>query len=216
MTAEVGEFSTTGLEAFISGPVSETVSGRLSLLKWDSDGYVDDRTTGKTGNATDIFAFRAQLALDPTDQWSVLLNIHGNSADNTGNPFVNQGRLQSDGVTPCSTSEILSFACFDGFGYRDADGGSDFFTGDYTDVPPIEVDTSGAYVQVEYAQGPWSLTSITAFEHTEKTVRGRFRRQPDTDHRRYQHRYGCRPVHTGATGQSYRGNDQLGCRCVFL
>lgn len=168
IATEIGEFSTTVLEAYVSGPLSDTVSGRLSLLKRDSDGYVKDRLSGGKGNATDVFAFRGQLQFELTDQWSALVNVHGNDADNTGNPFVHQGRVRADGVTPCSRDEILSFSCFDAFGYRDEDGGKDFFEGDYSKIPPIEVKTSGGFVQIEYENGPWSLTSISSIESADK------------------------------------------------
>ena len=168
ISGEIGEFSTTAVEAYISGPISDSASARLSLLKRDSDGYVEDRLSGDMGNATDVIAVRGQLQFEMSDQWSMLLNVHGNDADNTGNPFVHQGRVRADGVTPCSNDEILSFACFDAFGYRDADGGDDFFEGDYSKIPPIEVRTKGGFVQIDYENGPWSITSISAIESTEK------------------------------------------------
>ena len=215
IAGEIGEFSTTAVEAYISGPISDTASARLSLLKRDSDGYVKDRLSGDTGNATDVIAVRGQLQFEMTDQWSVLLNVHGNDADNTGNPFVHQGRVRADGVTPCSNDEILSFACFDAFGYRDADGGDDFFEGDYSKIPPVEVRTKGGFVQIDYENGPWSISSISAIESAEKEYEEDSDSSPtliianteiDVDADQFTQELRFRPQY---------GNDDLGRRSVF-
>ena len=41
--AEVSEFSTTRFTGVVSGPLSDSVRGRVSVMKQDSDGYYENR-----------------------------------------------------------------------------------------------------------------------------------------------------------------------------
>ncbi|MFW2829444.1 TonB-dependent receptor [Sphingomonas sp. ID0503] len=72
-----GRFNTIDGEAYVSGPVTETLSARVSGKVTRADGWQRSFTTGeKTGN-TRNYAGRVQLRWEPTDRLRVALNANG-------------------------------------------------------------------------------------------------------------------------------------------
>ena len=66
------------LEGAIGGPLSETLSGRLSLQTVQQDsGWQINRLNGKKIGDIDRTAARAQLNWKPNDAVNVLFNVHG-------------------------------------------------------------------------------------------------------------------------------------------
>lgn len=87
-----GRFNTIDAEGAISGPLSDTLSARLSMLFQRRDDFVDNQfaedfpgaVTGDGANGFEEFqefAGRLQLLWTPAENWSTLLNVHGRRLD---------------------------------------------------------------------------------------------------------------------------------------
>lgn len=69
----VGENGQFGIEGAVGGPLSDTVSGRLSFYSDRHDGYIENRS-GEDGESLENYSARAQLLFEPNDDVSVLVN----------------------------------------------------------------------------------------------------------------------------------------------
>ncbi len=76
----LGDFNQTRLETAIGGALSDTVNGRLSLLKDDADGYFDN-TAGEDARNRDLLSWRAQLEINPNETTVLNLKAWGNVVD---------------------------------------------------------------------------------------------------------------------------------------
>lgn len=72
----------------VSGPLSDKVRGRLTLLKNDRDGIYTDAVTRDKYQDQDTFAGRATLAYDVTDNFELVLRGDFNFERETGFPAV--------------------------------------------------------------------------------------------------------------------------------
>lgn len=69
----VGNYQTANGEGFISGPLADTVSGRLSFQIQHHDGYGENIVTGDDIDTKDSQAVRGQLLFRPDDRLKVLV-----------------------------------------------------------------------------------------------------------------------------------------------
>ena len=87
-----GRFNTIDAEGAISGPLSNSLSARLSTLFQRRDDFVDNQfaedfpgaVTGDGANGFEEFtefAGRLQFLWSPAENWSTLLNVHGRTLD---------------------------------------------------------------------------------------------------------------------------------------
>lgn len=139
------------------GGGTETVMGRVSVATNQADGYVSNRV-GADPNESDSMAARAQLLFKPTEQWSVLLNGHWSDADPLAAAYQHQG-TDVGGV--------------DFFGYSDTDG--DVWAGDYDRTGPLEIENTGASINIDWQGDAFGVVWITGYENVEKF------HQEDTD-----------------------------------
>jgi outer membrane receptor protein involved in Fe transport len=85
-TLEYGRFDQLKAEAYLSGPLSDTLKFRLSGITEQGGGFQHNRTTGQSlGDADRLFG-RAQLEWTPSSDVDVLVNLHGgrDRSDQTG------------------------------------------------------------------------------------------------------------------------------------
>jgi iron complex outermembrane recepter protein len=78
--ATLGDYNQRRLETAISGPLSDKVLGRLSLLKDDADGYFNN-VSGEDARNRDLLSWRGQLEFRPTDSTTINLKAWGNVVD---------------------------------------------------------------------------------------------------------------------------------------
>jgi len=76
VTAEYGRFDSAKVEGFVSGPLSQTLKGRLSAVTEQGGAWQRNRVTGEKLGDADRSAVRGQLDWSPTDTVDVLLNAH--------------------------------------------------------------------------------------------------------------------------------------------
>ncbi|WP_165186513.1 TonB-dependent receptor [Caulobacter soli] len=76
VTAEYGRFDSAKVEGFVSGPISDTLKGRLSAVTEQGGAWQKNRVTGEKLGDADRSAVRGQLDWTPTDKVDVLASAH--------------------------------------------------------------------------------------------------------------------------------------------
>lgn len=177
--ADYGKFERLELEGAVGGPLGETVAGRISFQTiQQGDGWVHDRTSGKHIGEVNIFAARAQLLWEPSDDLSVLVKGFGSRDRSEPVYFQHLGILDAtdlaNGVRRfCDAYVELRFDpvnCVDILGYSDTDG--DPYAGEYTDRPDtpvyagttLENDNIGFTLRIDKEFGNLTVTSITGWQ----------------------------------------------------
>jgi iron complex outermembrane receptor protein len=69
--ATVGDYDQVEGRLLLSGPLTDTLSGGVALLRAKRDGYVTNPVTNEDYNDRDVFSARVTLAWDPTDNVAV-------------------------------------------------------------------------------------------------------------------------------------------------
>lgn len=133
-----GNYGYLKTEGMVSGSLTDTVNARLALVNYTSDGYMENTSTGDEVEKEN-FAGRLLFDITPSDDLSVLVNIHGSRNDSDSDLY---------GLT--SDSDFYEGT------YGDKD---------YT----INVDTLGGSIKAEYdINDSLSLTSITSYDDLSK------------------------------------------------
>lgn len=170
--ASYATFNTSVVEAAVSGGLTDNVKGRLAFIKNDSDGYMtnlgdptipDNSSDDIDASGADSFSYRGFLEFD-FDDLNVLVNIHGVELSSKATSFRSLGTT-SDGLTRCSDAMIVSNQCVNFLGYKSPD---DPYSGFYDGQKEIELDSTGAYVEVNYDFNNMTFTSITAYDEIER------------------------------------------------
>lgn len=144
-----------GVTAMISGPLSDSVRGRLVAKKWEEDGYVNNTAAnGQDGPQEDNTFLRGRLDFDVSDNLSVsLLASYGE--------FNVDGR--QDQISIANPTATFLYQTF-GDPNFDANFNYDKNQRNITGFP--EFDDTESYVfqmTADYAWGEHTLRSITAF-----------------------------------------------------
>ena len=86
---QAGELNMFGVDAFVSGPLTDTVSGRVATRIYESDGALEHRDTGEALEGYSNQSVRASLLLEPSDTFSAYLKFEYNRDDDL--PVVRKG-----------------------------------------------------------------------------------------------------------------------------
>ncbi len=167
LTGQYGEYGTSKLSGFLSGPLASTARGRVAFEKNDSDGYITNQYTGADAAGTDNFSLRGLLDVDLTPDLSAQFGLYGSSVDQPGPRYRSQGVLSPlDAATPCDTRAILGNQCVNVLGFANPDG---FYDVDQDTVAHLEADSYAAQAKLIWQFDGFSLTSITGYQSLEKT-----------------------------------------------
>lgn len=145
-------FNTIDLEAAVSGPLSETVRGRVAVSKNTSDGPVKNLLTGGDENGNDSLFWRGMLDFDVTENLFVRANVHGASVDSRAFKF------NHFGAGPGGANALGYIAP------------QDPFEGEYNQDGNVDTDSIGGYVEAKYDFGGMELTSITAYDEADSFI----------------------------------------------
>jgi len=168
-----GSFGEIKSEAAIGGPLSDTLSARVSFASNNNNGYTKNRYPGIDDyNETDAIAGRLQILWAPRDNVEVLLKGHG--ARNHAQVGAWQHEVvvateAGDNRRVVGPTEDLygAGAGNDAFGYRDTDG--DPWAGEYDRDGKVEVEATGGSAHVNIGLGDGvTLTNIAAYDHTDR------------------------------------------------
>ena len=147
VSANVGNYNLREFQGMLNVPISDKVAAKVSVSKTDRDGYIDNITTGNELDTKDVLAYRAQLRVQPTDQFEINLAYDGLSADNkilVGEPLTDPYGVM---ITPFAPKPRQVAFDFD---------------------PTEERDVSGAMMDLnyEFANG-FTVKSITGYRNTD-------------------------------------------------
>ncbi len=151
-----GDLGSISFEGAVGGGLSEAVSFRLSALYHERDDWIDNTFT-REGDAMGGFeehAYRAQLLVEPSDDFSALLNIHGRDIDGTASIFrANVLGPGSDGFNSNYNRRAVSY--------------------DEGNNNPQSAEGLGGSLRLDFGlAGDVTLTSVTAYETAESQSLG--------------------------------------------
>ena len=151
----VASYGQTAVDGFVSGPLTDSVRGRVAAKINRAGAYVENRGPGSDSNEADSVAVRGLLDFDISENVSLLLKA--NYADSGVAP---SPKYQHQGTgSPFGANTDI-------YGYSDTDG--DVFAGEYDTDGNLEITTSGLSADLSVALGAIDLKSITAIMSTEK------------------------------------------------
>ncbi|ROR98718.1 outer membrane receptor protein involved in Fe transport [Sinobacterium caligoides] len=78
------EYGSKELTGVVSGPLTDKVGGRLALRKFETDGYIENLTSGKDEPSRDEQSVRGTLSVAFTEQLEATLKLQHDSFDNKG------------------------------------------------------------------------------------------------------------------------------------
>ena len=173
---DYGKWDRWEFEAAVGGPLSDTLSGRVSLMSiQQGDGWVYNRTTGNDVGEVDILSGRLQLLWEPADDLS--LNFKLFASRDRSQPVYFQHVGYRDKANPfggvCQAfleNRLDPETCVDYGGYSDTDG--DPFAGDYTNDPSTYInenetlknDNIGLTITLEKDFNNFSLLSVSSYQ----------------------------------------------------
>lgn len=136
----------------LSGPISDTVGGRLAILQSSIDGHMENTTLNRDESGDKNRVIRATLQWQPSDLWDITLKLEDGSFDSEGRNI--------EVVKPVGGSYANALAFFTQGAYR-LDTTHDWkrqSNGDYS-----YNDTDNVTLNIERELGEHTLTSVTGY-----------------------------------------------------
>ncbi|MDP9066291.1 MAG: TonB-dependent receptor, partial [Pseudomonadota bacterium] len=152
----VGQWQLFGLNAYVNGPLTDTLSGRLSVSgERQFEGYFVNDVTGQHWGQTRRFNWRGQLLWD-LGRTHVLVNLHG-GVDKSDNWYYKWIAEAVPGQTPVSL-QLAALA---------AQANPDLYHGNHTDQPQPYIDnlSTGLTTTIDHDFDVATLKSITSIEN---------------------------------------------------
>jgi len=151
-----GELGSTSIEAAVGGGLSDAVAFRVSALYHERDDWIDNTFTreGDAMGGFEEYAYRAQLLVEPSDDFSALLNLHGRDIDGTASIFrANVLGPGSNGFNSNYNRRTVSY--------------------DEGNNNPQSAEGLGGSLRLDFGlAGEVTLTSVTAYETAESQSLG--------------------------------------------
>ena len=157
-----GEYEQIRTEAALSGPLGETLAGRLSFAYEDTDGYQENRL-GDDLNDVNNISLRGQLLFEPNDDLTIHINGNWSKDDTNGQGYsIRSGLtdiggipgLPGDGLVSEGSSAQQDAFCANFFGppFPLVPGATDCFghTEADNDDNSVAVDEEGFYKREHY------------------------------------------------------------------
>lgn len=161
----IGDYNQIKLEGAVSGPLTETLSARLSAMHHEHDGWVENLFPGNVdGNALGTTSGRVQLLFTPSDTAEISLLVQHSMNDNdAGNMFTHVAVMQ-DPVTGLAVPNPGG-AGYNGYieptpgDPRDTNANRDIY---------LDSEQSTVIGRVEWRFDDLELVSVTGYEDTSK------------------------------------------------
>ncbi len=171
--AGYGSYESSNLSGAISGPLSETLLGRLSVAgAWapSDSGYAYNRFTDNHLGKNDSIAVRGQLQWLPTDDFNVRLTYTYGDRD-AEVPLLQHVGSRAVGDPSQICAPVLAgrrdeSACLDLLGYSDLD--SDPYAGDADLDPQLSIRSKDLAATIEWNLGRVTLTAISGYDDFSK------------------------------------------------
>ncbi len=175
LTAGYGNYKNFETEGFINIPLSEIAAFRVSgTYRNQSDGPFYNRHLGQNHGEIERYAWRAQLNIQPNDDFEFNLNVHGGkeNSDLAQYDMLPSGNSMLSGFCSAFTDGTLQGGesdCFDLSMNQEPD--TDPFTSAPGFRPRLDLEGIGGVATIEWDAGAFTVTSVTGLEHFERDVR---------------------------------------------
>ncbi|MBB3169113.1 TonB-dependent receptor [Simiduia aestuariiviva] len=140
----------------VSGPLTDSLRGRLSVLGRDIDGYYENTTLNRDESAEEEHVIRGQLSWDASDDLSMNLKIESGSFNTQGRFLEPINPIETTGGLPYATALLATTG-----GAFVLDTDQDFKRQSNGDSS--ENDTKNATLTIDYALGDHTLTAVTGY-----------------------------------------------------
>jgi iron complex outermembrane receptor protein len=173
LSADYSRWDTTNIEAAVSGPLTDALSARLAVSKYDrADSYMQNRRHPDSSiGEKDRLAYRLSLAWEQ-DGFDALLNIHGGKDESSQVALEHVASFDAttfaEPCAPVAAGQRAEGPCINAGGYFDADGNP--YSGDYS-VEGGGVDNEGngfGLVMNWTLANDMTLTSVTGYDEFER------------------------------------------------
>jgi iron complex outermembrane receptor protein len=162
----VGSDAWRVFSADVTGPLSETLAGKL-LARWERrDGYVRRLSDGRMLGDENSFDIRLGLLFEPTDALSVRLDADYTRSRENGTPL-SLRQVNANALFPTIHNALMAPALAPTLGARA------YYTDQYVNSDPFQnggsypvysdADVWGVSVNAEYETGPLTVRSISAY-----------------------------------------------------
>ncbi len=153
--AVVGNYGQTGLKGYVSGPISDNIGFSLGASLNERDGFITDIPTGVEYNERSRWSVRGQLAITPTDNFSLRFIADYDEIDELCCGLAN--------IVSGPTANAVKFT---GGNLVEEDPFSR--TSYYNFDPYNEVENSGISMQADFDLANSTITSITALRNVHR------------------------------------------------
>lgn len=146
----------------LSGPISDTVGGRLAILSRSNDGFIENTTLNRNESSDKDQVVRATLDWKPSHTWDISLKLEDGSFDSNGRnievvkPVTNPALNPTKDPNPYKT--ILSYLTAGKYLLDTTEDGMRQSNGDYS-----YNDTSNVTLTAEHELEGMTLTSVTGY-----------------------------------------------------
>jgi iron complex outermembrane recepter protein len=150
----------------LSGPISDTVGGRLAILSRSNNGFIENTTLNRNESADKDQVVRVTLDWKPSDTWDISLKLEDGSFDSNGRnievvrPVTNPALNPTNDPNPYKT--ILSYLTAGSYLLDTTEDGMRQSNGDYS-----YNDTSNVTLTAEHDLNGVTLTSVTCYTYSE-------------------------------------------------
>jgi len=151
----------------LSGPITDTLGGRLAILQSSIDGYMDNTTLNRDESNDKNRVLRATLQWQPSDLWDITLKMEDGSFDSEGrnieavNAVYNPNPVydrNGNPIPPVSYKNVLTTLTSGNYLLDTIHDWKRQSNGDYS-----YNDTENITLSVERELGEYTLTSITGY-----------------------------------------------------
>ncbi len=160
-----GDYGTLRAEGAFGGPLSDSVSARVSVLHSRHDGWLDNAfTSNSDGNGLEATSVRLQFLYEPSDSSSYTLMLQRSQNKNDEGNMFTHFAVRQDPVTGLAVPAPgqTGFA-----GYRDPVGGDPRVTNSDRNIY-LKTEQTTATLRARWQLGVGELVSITGFERSQK------------------------------------------------
>lgn len=174
VTAEFGNYESSRLEGFVSGPIAANLSGRIAgFAKVQGDGPWFSRYLHQSiGKVDPWWGVRGQLSYEPSSVLSIDLNLHGGREVSEGPQYTIVPVMSASAPGTLCQAAIDGTVqggepdCVDRLGFGEPD--SDPFTSSAGFRNRQEIEGVGANLSVTWDMGFADLVSVTGYEQVDR------------------------------------------------
>ena len=155
------EYGAEDVRLVLSGPISETVSGRMAVMNRTYDGFIQNTTLGRDESADSDRVIRGTLEWKPIETLDITLKLENGSFDSNGRNIEAVNPLSKSTATPKNLNpygSALEAFTLGGYSLETAEDGKRESNGDYS-----YNDTRNATLTAELDVGSMTLTSVTGY-----------------------------------------------------